>query len=279
MSANESERACEQAIRERFPVLDKMRAASAMFTPAKSSELHLDDEDWIPHPLSQSAYQAFTAALDHLQAIRVHLDVPKPVLFPYAHLSLCRPALVAASLAVWLLNPAERQERIERHRISIADELRNHARYLSELTHLDPSHENTAAVLAHVRLRLSEINTKLGVTSKKSWDKLRVSTTDQIGVAADALAESLVASKRSADDPRQLANEIKLSWQATSGAAHGLTWQINGTPSIEQAGEADEYGRALFTAGGSFGQLANHYCSAIEMARLSWDLLKQRGGR
>lgn len=276
MSENES----EQAVRERFSMLDKMRAASPqVFTPTVGSELELDDEEWIPHPLSQSAYRAFTAALDHLQAIRVHLDRPDPTLFPFAHLSLCRPALIASSLAVWLLAPAERQERIKRHRISIADKLRNHERYLSKLTQLDPSHENTATVLAHVRLRLSEINTKLGITSKKDWDKLRVSTTAQIGIAADALGTSFVESGRSDDDPRQLANEIELSWQATSGAAHGFTWQINGTPSIEQVGEADEHGRAVFTAGGSFDHLASHYCSAIEMARLSWDLLKQRGGR
>ncbi|MDJ0005540.1 hypothetical protein QM616_22710 [Rhodococcus fascians] len=278
MNENESERACEQVIRECFPVLDEIQAASMMFTPAQGSELELDDAAWIPQSLSQSAYRAVTAALDHLQAVRVHIDRTRPVLFPFAQLSLCRPALIAASLAVWLLSPAERQERIERHRISIADELRNYERYLSELTQLDPSHENTASVLEQVRLRLFEINAELGITSKKDWARLRVSTTDQIDIAADVLGTRLAESGRYEDGPRLLAKEVKLSWQATSGAAHGLTWQINGTSSIEQAGEADEHGRALFTAGGSFGQLANHYRIATEMARLGCDLLRQRGG-
>ncbi|MFC7959104.1 hypothetical protein [Rhodococcoides kroppenstedtii] len=268
----------QRAIRQRFVMLDQMRSTSPqVFMPSGDSELALDDEYWIPQPLSQSAYRAFIVALDHLQAIRVHLDRPYPVLFPFAHLSLCRPALISSSLAVWLLAPTEQQERVRRHYISIADELRNHERYLRELTKLDLNDESTVGVLQHVRVRLSEVDTKLGVTSQADWNKVRVSTTAQINVAADVLGASFVRNGRYDDDPLELANEIKLSWQATSGAAHGLTWQINGTPSIEQSGEADEHGRATFVAGGSFGQLANHYCAAVEMAHLSWSLLKQRG--
>lgn len=268
----------EQAVRNRFPVLDELRGESPMvFEPASGSDLAFDDQDWTPSPLSQSAYRAFLAALDHLQAVRVQLDRPEPETFPFAHLSLCRPALLASSLAVWLLTPNEQQERLHRHRISIADELRNHERYLRELSGGDPSHVATRLVLDHVQSRLAQMDTKLGVTTKKDWDRLRISNTAQIGSAADALGEHLVARGRSVSDSRELAHEVKLSWQATSGAAHGLTWQIAGTRSMRQTTEADEHGRAVFVAGGTFGQLANHYCAAIEMARFSWDLLRVRG--
>jgi len=275
-----SEDECEQAVRDQFPVLDELREQSPpVFEPAPSSDLSLDDQDWTPSPLSQSAYRTFLAALDHLQAVRVHLDQPRPELFPFAQLSLCRPALLASSLAVWLLAPDDQQERIRRHRISIADELRNHDRYLSELSAGDSSHVPTRQVLDHVRARLAQMNTKLGITAKKDWDRIRISSTAQIAAAADALGERLVASRESDFASHELAHEVKLSWQATSGAAHGLTWQITGTPSMRQATDSDEYGRAVFVVGGTFEHLANHYCAAIEMARYSWDLLQIRGGQ
>ncbi|WP_404316467.1 hypothetical protein [Prescottella equi] len=274
-----SEDDCEQAVRDRFPILDKLRIESpGVFEPAPGSELELDDQDWIPSPLSQSAYKAFTAALDHLQAVRVQLDRPKPQLFPFAQLSLCRPALLASSLVVWMLTPNERQERCHRHRISIADELRNHEKFLSELSDGAPDHASTRSVLDHVQSRLKEMNAKLGIEGKRDWDRLRESSTNQIGIAADALGEHL-ARGGSIDAAGQLAHEVKLSWRATSGAAHGLTWQIAGTDSLRQAGAPDEHGRAVFVAGGSFAQLANHYCAALEMAKFSWELLRARGGK
>lgn len=275
-----SEDEYEMAIRDRFSVLDTLRRESpGVFDPAPGSDLAIDDMDWIPSPLSVSAYKAFVAGLDHLQAVRVQIDRPKPELFPFAQLSLCRPALLASSLVVWLLVPDDRQERIRRHRISIADELRNHERYLCELSTVDPSHVSTRLVLEHVQERRAEMDTKLGITSRKDWDRLRISNTAQIGSAADALGNHLVERGRSDSDSGDLAHEVRLSWQATSGAAHGLTWQINGTDSMKQSSDADEHGRAVFTAGGTFEQLASHYCAAVEMVRFGWELLCVRGGQ
>lgn len=275
-AANSPDDPFERRVRDSFPILDEWRRdAPAEFQPNAGSALAIDDADWPPMPLSQTAYKSFLTAKDHLQAVRVHIDRPVPELFPFAQPSLCRGALIGSSLVVWLLASDDPDVRVRRHRIAVAEELHNHRKYLTDLLGLG-EHEDTRKVLEHVEVRLAEMKVKLGIVTRKDWQQVRVSTTAIIESAAMDLGTALVASGESDHDADRLAREVRLEWQSTSGAAHGYTWQIFGGPAVMPASEADEDGRVLYLAGGTFADLANRYAVAFEMSRLAWKLLQAR---
>jgi len=233
--------------------------------PGSGSELRGDDQDWPPFGVSQVAWSGLQAAVDNLQAIRWHLDNQKaasPRHFLYAHLALCRAALVGASQTVWVLAPDDRGSRIERARTVVAYTQSQHERYLEGLQDYaaDP-HAGTDAVLTHVQQRISEMSAKRASDGQKSG----LNTTKMIRAAAEQVF------------PADVAVEAVLAWQEGSGAAHGLVWQILGQQSTVQAGPADVDGLAPFEAAGSFDRIANPYMAAYRLTDRGWHLLRRRG--
>jgi hypothetical protein len=75
------------------------------------SSLWKDDEVTSPYLMSHSVRGALVSAVDHLNAFRA-LVQDAHVVHPRATLTLLRAALENAALAVWLLAPANRNERV-----------------------------------------------------------------------------------------------------------------------------------------------------------------------
>lgn len=253
-------------IRGTFSQLDTWHAIEGPFVPGSGSQLKGDDADWSSMPISQVAWMGMTASLDHLLAIRWHLDAPRGEtvrLFPFAHYSLCRSALLGAAQSVWVLSPDSSTERIKRARTVVTFLQDQHLVYLKGLqAWADTPDANTDAVAAHVATRIGELAAKRLADDQKSPFR----ATDMIREAAEATWGA-----------SSLAEEFVLAWREGSGAAHALIWPLLGQQDTVQVSGPDAHGRASFVTGGSFDRIAQNYMAAYRMLDQGWTLLRQRG--
>lgn len=248
-----------------------LNAVQNTFVPEVGSELRIDDADCPHSPLTQLAHQGLVASAQHLQAIRVHLDPAWAVVgnvFPMAHATLCRTALLGAAQAVWLLAPPDRSLRLSRQRKLLAYIQSNHRNSLKTLQEMagDDPHEGTDQVAALLDSRIAALTAKradLGET------KVFTSTGMIKEAAHDAFWDR--------PDGAHLENAVLYVWQSGSGAAHGFIWQTLGKLGTTQAvgGEAD--GLASFNVSGSFQSLAEPYMTAYHLCSHGWRLLRRRG--
>lgn len=253
----------EAAVKGTFATLDRWRRIRGPFIPLEGSELAWDDADWPPCRLSQVAWVGFTVAVEHLQAIRVHIDVQppnRPNLFGFAHQTLARTALIGAATAVWVLAPDQSAKRLERARNVVTYQQDEHHKYLRALQGLG-DHAQTDAVADHVAMRQRELAAKRSADG----DTARYETTRIVREAALAAFKS-----------QELTNEVIASWRSGSGAAHGLVYPLLGRSRVTQ-GPPDGDGVAAFTVGGDFELFSNAYMAAYHLADHGWSLLIRRG--
>lgn len=252
----------EDVVRSTFGSLAGwQRRVATAYQPELESDLADDDEDWPYFGTSAIAWSGLVAATDHLCAIRAHVEAHQ--LFPMAHLSLCRTALIGASQAVWVLAPVERRERVRRTRVVNAYLYKKHLQYLRGLQGLaEGPHIGTDIVATHVAQRLAELAQKRAAEGQNE----DLNYTDMIRDAAAATFKR-----------PDLVREVVLSWQSGSGTAHGLPWPLFGTPGTVQTKLADDTGLGHFQAGGSLSRIANSYMAAFYLAKESWKLLSDRG--
>lgn len=119
-------------VRGTFADLDTWgRRFHTPFRPQSGSDLAGDDRDWPVLPLTQVAVASMGAARDHLQAVRVLIEVDQ--FFPFAQASLIRTASLSAAQAVWILAPSERGERLRRCRRLLQHIYEQHTLYLKDL--------------------------------------------------------------------------------------------------------------------------------------------------
>lgn len=265
MSSGEDDRIDDEAIvRGTFSMLDAWRRIRGPFIPSSGSELEKDDEDWPWLGVSQVAWTGFTVAVEHLQAIRTHIDVQppnRPNLYAFAHQTLARTALVGAASAVWVLAPDDRAKRIERSRNIASYSQDENLKYLRALQKLAED-AGTDAVAEHVAMRQRELSEK----READGDRARYETTRIIREAAlDVFGAQLIA------------EEVVAEWRSGSGAAHGLLHSIVGRSGMTQDGPADANGRAPFISGGDFGLFSNAYMAAYHVTHKAWELLERRG--
>jgi hypothetical protein len=99
------------------------RTGAAAAVPAIGSSLRKDDEVTDPYQLSHAVIGALVSAVDHLDAVRA-LVRDAGILHARAPFTLLRAALENSATAVWLLAPANRNERVLRRlRLQWADAL------------------------------------------------------------------------------------------------------------------------------------------------------------
>lgn len=250
-----------EAIRGTYPDLDRWgQRVAAPYRPQPGSDLADDDADWSSLPLSQVAVSSIAAARDHLQAVRIHLEVRQ--VFPFAQASLLRTALLSAAQAVWLLAPADRDQRIERARTLTLHIYDQHLRFLRDLqARATTPHADTDAVERLVAERFDRLTRRRDADGQRA----RFNATDVIEAAA------LAAWGRP-----DLALEAKIEWRSGSGAAHGLLWSLFGQRGT-RPGQPDAAGMATFQAGGAVDDLANPYFAAYRLLAHAFTLLDQRG--
>lgn len=255
----------EAQVRATFADLDAWGArVRTPYVPLPGSELATDDLDWPAFPASQVAASGIGAARDHLQAVRVHLEVRPAQLFPFAQATLVRTAMLSAAQAVWVLAPDARSDRVARARTLAQHTYEQHLLFLRDLQALTAApHTGNDSVAAHVALRLAELRARRAADGQKSKFEA-TATIEQAALATWGRPE--------------LALEAKVEWRHGSGAAHGLSWALLGQAGTTQAGAPDADGVAAFEAAGSIEGLSNPYLCAHGLLVRAWDLLERRGG-
>lgn len=225
------------------------------------SELEVDDTDW-PYPpmsMSQLVWAGLSSAREHLQAVRVHIEHGQ--LFPLAHLSMIRAAVVGASQGVWLLADDDRDVRLKRSRHLANYAYSEHLKFLTVLQAVaDEPHEGTDTVASHTATRLAQI------------EQLRSSTMRRVSFIT---SDMITGAAKAAFDDKRLELVAESIWRQTSGAAHGLAWSILGVADTSiLAGPDDD--TVVAEAGGGFDRIAEEYMCAFKMAEAGWDLLDRR---
>jgi hypothetical protein len=127
----------EQQLGEIAEMLHKAREWDDLFAGTSDwaqvvpgSELSGDDRATSPYQVSQGAYNFMMGAVSHLQGLRESLGIPRDpvsfemlVLHTHAEFTLARGAFENASGVVWLLDPDDRTERVERRLRQIWQEM------------------------------------------------------------------------------------------------------------------------------------------------------------
>jgi hypothetical protein len=174
------------------------------------SSLLKDDEVTFPYLISQCARGALVSAVDHLDAFRALLQ-DAHVVHARATLTLLRAALENAAVAVWVLAPANRSERVLRRlRLQWADF--QDGDYANRLFTAEPSPS-----LADRRTELEGIARKRGLTDEQVAQ-----------IAARRITFSSIVRTAAREDGFLHFDEraAMFCWMATSGIAHARQWAV-----------------------------------------------------
>ena len=216
-------------------------------TPA-SSAMGGDDKRLKPYHISHASWASLSHAGDHLLALRALLATGLiPMFAPY---TLIRAALENASMAVWLLAPAGRAERITRRLQVAADDIRNGERARAITGDKGPKTREQ---------RLDEV----GQIAEKCGIDGRAATTR-------ATYSEII---QAVGDPDQV---TLLAWNTCSGIAHGDFWA---TPAAMRmvglpVGGSPDVGAYQITANVS---LLRYFATfAVNMTNRGWGLYDQR---
>ena len=253
------------AIRETFPTLDKWRdALSEVIDPVPGSALASDDEAWPYMRESTLVSLGLASAREHLHAVRLLLEAGE--LFPAAASTLCRSALIGASLAVWMLEPDSQAVRLRRSLSLALEDYHRHAQFGADVMRLLPPEQIRPVAdeqLDRLELRRSQVRSLLDDVG----GAVAVNLTDDVIPAALEYA---------VPNPAQR-GQMVVRWRAMSGAAHALTWHFYGYDSTE-ASDVDEGGVGRLDVGGDIERLAMDYFPPYHVAAAGWRLLHERAG-
>lgn len=168
------------------------------FTVEPGSSLAGDNRATQPYQLSHTVVAAMNQAVEHLHTIRA-LIVGAGVMHPAAPFTLARAAIETASIAVWLMSPSSRKERVMRRLRLALEDAKDSDRAGAEIG--SPSN------LAVARRRLD------GLAAAAANDpgytlKSGVNTTDIVR-AADTQVDR---------------THVLTAWRVCAGFSHGRIW-------------------------------------------------------
>lgn len=259
----EDEAEALQSIRAAYEDLDRWRARSrGVERPERGSELAGDEVVWPYLDPAEIARQSLVSATQHLNLARAALEAGE--VFPTAHYSVLRGALVGSCMAVWVLAPdvpVDRQQRALR----VVDEFYKRAlQYGDDLEpYVDRTHPEAGSWLdsrEHMRHRRTEARSRwadaAGLTKKQA-----LNVTTVVGAAAEVVFSPSAAL------------DVRLLWRLMSGDAHALTWQLVGRSTLTQHVGG---GMAEFAAGGDLVELADVFGKCYRLTKQGWSLFDRR---
>lgn len=252
-----------EAIRATYPTLDEWRdTLSEIIVPPPGSALAVDDEEWPYLSASSLVSVGLASAREHLHAVRLLIEARE--LFPAATATVCRSALIGASLAVWMLQPDEREERLRRSLSLAVEDYKRHIQFGRDVKELFPDALITPTAdeqLDRLELRRSQVMSLLG----NLGGLLEVSLTDDVIPSALEYA---------VPDASQRA-QMLVRWRSMSGAAHALAWHYFGYDGTS-ASDLDAGGVGRIAIGGDIGRLTMDYFPPFHVASAGWRLFEER---
>lgn len=257
------EQASLEEIQRTHEDLERWRARSRQpEQPERGSQLHADACIWPYHPPYEVARQSLVAAAQHLNLARTSINAGE--VYPIAHFTVLRGALVGAAQGVWLLAPDEQAERQQRALRVVYEWYRRMDQYNRMIEPGMLSTENEpflAAQTSHTRDRCT--------AARELW-----AATDTLGADEPLLLTKVIrwAAEDTFADPSQV-REVTLLWRLMSGDAHALGWQlVTRGRNWERAMD----GLGIGAVPGNLASIAEPFMASFRLLKRGWGLFDRR---
>lgn len=211
-------------------------------------------------PFHDLARHQMVSATQHLNLARASVEVGE--VFPVAHPTVLRGALLGASRGVWLLHPSDAAVRRARG-ARVALEM--HRRLLEWIKEPESelADEGREEAKATVEDRIAELKSREGVGEVKHWDTAVIRQAGEV-VFTEA---------------RQRGAVVAL-WRQLSGDAHSLVWPNMTRASTVRIRAARDVRYPVpmseLTSGGDLRELVNEFSAAFRILKVGWSLFDQR---
>ena len=259
--SSEANAAYLRAMSARLPDLEGWRfRAQRLELPQRGSELDEDDKVFPYAPISEEARRSLVSSGEHLRLAWTAIDAGD--LYPSAHFTTLRGALLAASQAVYILGPADPTVRRQRGLTVIAESYKRVQQYHAEflkMPELPP--EDDEKVGAHI----DWLNGRRAEACKSGGRESGPNITNE--VLPYAAGEVFSGSP-------DLQHAVMCLWRQMSGDAHSLSWALN----LRASFSASAKGALLSEAqvGGSLKDIAEPFEAAYLILKRGWSLFDQR---
>ena len=182
-------------------------------------------------------------------------------LYPLAHFTTFRTALLAASQGVYILGPDDPRERRFRGLAVVVEAYKRLRQYHQDMLSAPDVTESEKQQLSD---QIAWVGQRLEAARKAGADK-KVAATDVVSSAAKIVY-------RAEPDKEHAVN---LFWRQLSGDAHALSWSLALRSTVAAAEKGQLLGLAM--AGGSFQAIAQPFEASFRILKRGWSLYDQRG--
>ncbi|MFT3834395.1 MAG: hypothetical protein QM711_13905 [Micropruina sp.] len=258
---SDDDRAHLAAILECGPALDRWRLRVQRTEPPEcGSDLSADDSVFPYHRISEVVRTSLAISGESL---RLATDaIHRGNLYPSAHFTALRSALVGACQAVWILAPGDAPTRRNRGLSVIDEAYRRSAQYHDATKNYAP--KLSASDATALDDQLAWIATRRLQVSQARTTPIPLNLTNDVIPAAAADVYQ---------DPQRRA-EVRLLWMQLSGDAHVLGWSM--FMRSEPVMTDRLTGLIEFAARGSVKSIAQPFIASYEILRQGWSLYDKR---
>lgn len=225
--------------------------------PERGSQLAMDDSVYPWHAISEAARLSLMTSGEHLRLARTSIEAGQ--VYPSAHFTVLRGALVAAAQAVWILAAEEAAERQERGLTLIDEMYRQLQTYYMELaTTILTADERTdlrgqgewCDMRRQQVARVRRTTTKLNQTDTIKW----------------------ALQHRFSDEQRRSAG--RLLWRQMSADAHVLGWSMFQRGNVVHSEHRS--GLGVLESGGDLSHIAEPFVAIHLLLKEGWSLFDRR---
>lgn len=236
----------------------KLRA-QRLEKPEPTSDLYEDNKVFL-HPISDEARLSLISAGEHLRLAWTAIKADE--LYPSAHFTTLRSALVAASQAVYILGPDASATRRGRGLTVIVESYKKLRQYHKECLNTPDLPDSDKDM---VQQQLSWLDGRIDGARKAGAQNAALNLSDQV----IPYAGSFVYGKKP-----ELQHKVMLLWRQMSGDAHALAWALT----LRAQLEAPKNGQLLTagTVGGSLEDIAEPFEASFRILKRGWSLFDQR---
>lgn len=247
------------AIRDTYTDLDGWQARAKKMPPEQpegGSLLAADDALFPWHPISEASRISLVVAGEHLRLARTAIEARQ--VYPSAHFTALRGALVGAAQGVWVLCPSDPHERQERGLTLISEMYGQLRKYYTELATGTISAENRRALDAQL-IWCDERRQQVAAARRTA---AHLNQTEMIAWALH---------HRFPDDKRRAAG--RLLWRQMGADAHVLGWGMFQRGTVLKPDRKS--GLGVGEAGGSLEHLADAFVAIHLLLREGWSRFDQ----
>lgn len=228
--------------------------------PEPGSQLASDNAAFPYHPISDATRLCLASAGEHLRLAWTAIEAGE--LYPTAHFTTLRGALVAASQAVYVLGPEEATVRRARGLAVVIESYKRLRQF--HLEHLKILGLTDAEKL-QIQEQVDWLTGRMQIATDAGADRAGLNVSDKvIPYAAEVTYPSSMS----------LQHSVNLLWRQMSGDAHALAWALT----LRATLDSPRNGELLTTgtAGGSLEDISQPFEAAFRILRRGWALFDQR---